>query len=104
MPIKAGRQDVQEQSTTEERQINHLQEAFADGDPALIAAVLGDVARANDLAKVAKEAGVTEEALHKSLRFSGDPRLSTLMGVLKALGLELQVSAAAPRQRHEKDD
>jgi probable addiction module antidote protein len=38
---------------------------------------------------VASEAGVTREALYKALSETGDPRLSTLLGVVKALGLQL---------------
>ena len=38
---------------------------------------------------VAREAGVTREALYKSLSEEGDPRLTTLLGVLAALGVTL---------------
>ena len=38
---------------------------------------------------IAKEAGVTREALYKALSERGDPKLSTLLGVLKALGVQL---------------
>ena len=38
---------------------------------------------------VAREAGVTREALYKSLSDEGDPRLTTLMGVIRALGVTL---------------
>jgi probable addiction module antidote protein len=38
---------------------------------------------------VAREAGVTREALYKSLSEEGDPRLTTLLGVMEALGVKL---------------
>jgi probable addiction module antidote protein len=41
------------------------------------------------ISSVAREAGVTREALYKALSEKGDPRLSTLIGVMKALGLKL---------------
>lgn len=72
----------------------YLEEAFDDGDPALIAAALGDVARARGMTQLANEAGVTREALYKALPPSGDPRLSTLLGVMKALGIRIRPSAA----------
>jgi probable addiction module antidote protein len=43
---------------------------------------------------VARDAGVTREALYKALRAEGDPRLSTLVKVLAALGIKLTATAA----------
>jgi probable addiction module antidote protein len=72
----------------------YLEAAFDDGDPALIAAALGDVARAQGMTQLARQAGVTREALYKALSPSGDPRLSTLVGVMKALGIKIRPEAA----------
>lgn len=72
----------------------YLEAAFEDGDPALIAAALGDVARAQGMTQLARQAGVTREALYKALSPSGDPRLSTFLGVMKALGIKIRSSAA----------
>jgi len=73
---------------------SYLEAAFEDGDPGLIAAALGDVARAQGMTQLAGQAGVTREALYKALSQSGDPRLSTFLGVMKALGIKLRPSAA----------
>jgi probable addiction module antidote protein len=72
----------------------YLEAAFEDGDPALIAVALGDVARAKGMTQLAAQAGVTREALYKALSSSGDPRLSTFLGVMKALGIKLIPHAA----------
>ncbi len=72
----------------------YLEAAFEDGDPALIAAALGDIARAMGMTELASRAGVTREALYKALSSSGDPRLSTFLGVMKALGIKLKPRAA----------
>jgi probable addiction module antidote protein len=72
----------------------YLEAAFEDGDPALIAAALGDIARAIGMTQMAAQAGVTREALYKALSPTGDPRLSTLLGVMRALGLKLTPRAA----------
>ncbi len=69
----------------------YLEAAFEDGDPAVIATMLGAIARSKGMTKVARDAGVTREALYKALSAEGDPRLSTLLGVVRALGLTLTV-------------
>jgi probable addiction module antidote protein len=72
----------------------YLEAAFEDGDPALLAAALGDIARAMGMTEIAGRAGVTREALYKALSATGDPRLSTFLGVMKALGIKLTPRAA----------
>jgi probable addiction module antidote protein len=72
----------------------YLAAAFEEGDPALIAAALGDIARAKGMTQLAQEAGVTREALYKALSANGDPRLSTFLGVMHALGIKLKPHAA----------
>ena len=72
----------------------YLEAAFEDGDSSLIAAALGDIARAIGMTQLAIQAGVTREALYKALSPTGDPRLSTLLGVIRALGLKLTPHAA----------
>jgi probable addiction module antidote protein len=47
------------------------------------------------MTEIAKAAGLSRESLYRSLREDGDPRLSTLIGVMKALGLRLSVDTAA---------
>ncbi|MQW41741.1 putative addiction module antidote protein [Sinorhizobium meliloti] len=69
--------------------LDHLE----GGDPSLVAHALGDVARSIGITAVAKDLGVTREALYKSLSEDGDPKLSTLLGVAKALGIKLTVEA-----------
>ena len=72
----------------------YVEAAYEDGDPALITHVLGTVARAKGMSQLAREAGVTREALYKALTLDGDPKLSTFLGVMKALGLKLSAHAA----------
>jgi probable addiction module antidote protein len=72
-----------------EAQEELLNDALASGDAAYVAQALGVIARARGMTAVAREAGVTREALYKSLSEDGDPRLTTLLGVLAALGVTL---------------
>lgn len=90
--VKITKFDAAEHITTAEDVIANLEAAFEDGDPIVIQITLGDIARSQGMTAVAQKAGVTREALYKALSPKGDPRLSTLLGVLKALGLKLSVA------------
>ena len=71
----------------------YLEAALQDGDPQLVAAALGDIARAKGMSQIAREAGLGRESLYKSLSASGNPELATILKVISALGLQLHVSA-----------
>ncbi|MFN3958974.1 MAG: addiction module antidote protein [Parvularculaceae bacterium] len=71
----------------------YLEAALEDGDAQIIAATLGDIARSKGMAAIAERTGLAREALYKSLSADGNPRLTTLLGVLKAMGLRLSVTA-----------
>ena len=92
--VKTTVWDAAEYLGTPESIAAYLEAAFEDGDPTLVAAALGDVARAQGMTQLANQAGVTREALYKALSPSGDPRLSTFLGVMKALGIKIRPSAA----------
>jgi probable addiction module antidote protein len=87
--------DIQDHLKTPEDIAHYLEAVFEDGDPKLITAALGDVARAKGMTEVAQKAGVTREALYRALSTKGDPKLATLIGVFKALGLRLSCGVAA---------
>lgn len=92
MAIETKPFDAAKYIDTPEAQAELLADAFESGDASYIANALGIVARARGMTGVAKEAGVTREALYKALSEQGDPRLSTLLGVAKALGIKLTAS------------
>jgi probable addiction module antidote protein len=68
---------------------DYIRLAVEDGDAGLLAAALGDVARARGMTQVAKSAGLTREALYKALRPEAHPRFDTIQRVCKALGVKL---------------
>jgi len=70
----------------------YLAGAFEDGDPALIAAALGDIARAEGMAKIARKTGLGRESLYKTLSTDGNPELATLLKVFSAIGLKLHAA------------
>ena len=57
-----------------------------------IASALGDIARARGMVRVAREAGVSREALYRALSDEGNPTLGPILKVTRALGLRLTVS------------
>ena len=77
---------------TDEDIANYLEAAFEDGDPALAAAALGDVARAKGMSQIAQAAGVGRESLYKALSPEGNPEFATVLKVVRALGLKLKVA------------
>jgi len=95
MPIKTIPYDPAEDLADDKDQIELLTEAFASGDRKFIAVALGAVARARGMSGIAEKAGVTRPALYKALSETGDPQLSTLLGVVNALGLKLAVEPVA---------
>jgi probable addiction module antidote protein len=74
---------------TKEGIASYLQSALEDGDPKLIQAALGDIARAKGMAQVAKDTGLGRESLYKALSENGNAEFSTILKVTKALGLKL---------------
>ena len=81
--------DAAEHLKSDEDITAYLNAAFEDGDPALIAAALGDIARAKGMTSVARSAGLGRESLYKALSADGHPELATVMKVVQALGLKL---------------
>ena len=76
---------------TEEDIAAYLESMFEENDPSLLAAALGDIARARGMTQIANAAGLTREALYKALRPGASPRFETIARVCTALGLRLTV-------------
>ena len=86
--------DPAEHLGTEEDMAAYLEAALEEGDPALIAAALGDIARAKGMTQVARETGLGRESLYKALSPEGNPELATVLKVVRALGLRLHAATA----------
>ena len=91
---KTGQWDVAEHLKTEEDMAAYLEAALEDGDPKLVSAALGDIARAKGMTQIARETGLGRESLYKTLSPEGNPELATLLKVIHALGLRLHATAA----------
>jgi probable addiction module antidote protein len=86
--------DVVEHLKTEEGMAAYLEAALEEGDPSLISAVLGDIARAKGMAEIARETGLGRESLYKALSPEGNPEFATVLKVIRALRLKLKVQTA----------
>lgn len=68
---------------------SYLTDILEAGDSALLAAALGEIARARGMTDIARAAGITREALYKALRENSAPRFDTVSRVCTALGVRL---------------
>lgn len=78
----------------DEEAILFLQDAMESNDPAIIKAAMGTILRARGMVKLAKASGVSRPTLYAAFSESGNPTLSTLLPVMKELGLQLTVKPA----------
>ena len=81
--------DAAEYLDSEEAIAEYLTAMIDGGDPAMLAAALGDIARARGMSEIAKASGLTREALYKALRPNAQPRFDTISRVCAALGVKL---------------
>ena len=88
--------DVADHLQTADDVIGYLEAVFDDGDPRYIPIALRNVAEAHGMAELARAAGVSRAGLYKALREGGNPTLSTLVSVLRELGLRLTVTPIDP--------
>lgn len=94
MPLETTKFDVQDYLKTPEQQAAYIEAALEEGDASMIAAALGDVARARGVSEFARETGLSREAIYKAFKPGGNPTLDTLTKATKALGLKLTLVAA----------
>jgi len=87
------RWDAAETLETTEDIAAYLDAVLEDGDPDLLEAALGDIARAKGMTQIAHAAGLGRANLYKALSPGGNPEFVTVAEVLKALGLRLSVTA-----------
>ena len=81
---------------SEETIAAYLTDILDANDGALLAAALGEIARARGMSEIAKSAGITREALYKALRPDSAPRFDTVSRVCAALGVRLVAQPLHP--------
>ena len=93
MALKTTRWDSAEHLRTEEDIAAYLDAVLEENDPALVTHALGVIARAKGMSQIARETGLGRESLYKALSSEGHPEFTTVLKVIKALGLQLHASA-----------
>jgi probable addiction module antidote protein len=74
------------------------------GDGSLIRAALGNIVRVRGVAQLSRNTGLTRGGIYKALSPDGNPELSTVVKIIKALGLRLHVvQACHPSESAEYD-
>lgn len=81
--------DATEYLNNEDDVAAYLTSVLEENDPALLAAAIGDIARARGMSQVARDSGIAREALYKALRPGSEPRFETISRVCAALGVRL---------------
>ena len=92
-----ARYDSADYLKTEEEIAAYLEAVMDEGgdDPAYVARALGTVARARNMTALARDVGMSRVGLNKALSGEGNPTLSTVLKVAKALGLKFSIQAGA---------
>lgn len=87
--------DVAEHLRTPEEMALYLDACLveSDGDAAFVAKALGDIARAQGMSQVARDAGMSRESLYKALSGERSPDFATILKVTRALGVQLHAGA-----------
>ena len=95
MKIETAPFDASDYLTDEETIEEYLTAAMEDPDPEMFLVALRNVARARGMAQLAKDSGLGRESLYKALRPGAQPRYSTVVKVMRALGVHPAARSAA---------
>ncbi|MGK5092490.1 addiction module antidote protein [Deltaproteobacteria bacterium TL4] len=71
----------------------YLEVAMEDGTTEEFLLALRNVAEAKGISTISKEANLNRENLYKMLSSNGNPKLSSLVAILKTMGLKLSVES-----------
>jgi probable addiction module antidote protein len=93
MALKTRRWDAAASLKTKKDIAAYLDAVLEDGDPELLKAALGDIARAKGMSELARAAGLGRANLYKALSSTGNPEFATVAKVVRALGLRLTIAA-----------
>lgn len=96
MSEKFSRWDAADYLNTEEDMVTYFEVCLEEdpGDGSVIRAALGDIARAKGMSQLARDTGLARESLYRALSPEGNPEFSTIMKVMKALGIKLHAQHA----------
>jgi probable addiction module antidote protein len=87
--------DAAEYLNDEAAAVAYFEAALDEGDPSVIAAALGDIARAKGMTQVARDTGLGRESLYKALAPGANPEFATIIKVVHAVGMTLHARSCA---------
>ena len=90
--MKYTKFDIMEHLDSEKARAQYLSAVLDEGDPDLLLAALGDIARARGMAKLAEDSGLNRESLYKALRPGAKPRFDTVFRIMAALNIRIQAT------------
>src|SRR5262245_20910897 len=99
MLVKGYKEHLFERLNTPEEITGYLNAAIDEGDIKVFLLALRDVAEAQGISKVAAEAELNSENLYRILSDRGNPRLSSIVSLLQALGVEIRLKPAMRKRR-----
>src|ERR1700682_5583808 len=99
---KTTRFDAADYLDSEERQVAYITAALETGDANFVRDALGIVARARGMGEIAKNAGLNRESLYQALGETGNPEFSTVMRIVRAMGLTLSARSAQTTRTTKK--
>lgn|SRR3989338_6342979 len=99
--MKLTKWDVVDHLQTEVEMDLYLEACLEAKDPALLAAALGDIARARGMVQLARDTGLSRKGLYKALSGEGNPSLATIFKVADALGIRFHVTSKSTQAEAE---
>jgi probable addiction module antidote protein len=102
MKVTVSKWDIVDYLKTDEEIRAYLEVAAESNDPARFTRALGDVVRAANMSKIAREVKLSRQGLSKALSEDGNLRLDTTMKVLSALGLRLTFAPAVKANKPKR--
>jgi probable addiction module antidote protein len=99
---KTTRFDAADYLDSDERQAAYITAALETGEADFVRDALGIVARARGMGEIAKNAGLNRESLYKALGAAGNPEFSTIIRIVRAMGLTLSARPAETARKPKK--
>jgi len=86
--------DIAEHLRSEEDLAGFLTESFSDGRPDEILHAIFTACRARGMSRMARDSGLGRESLYKALAPNAHPRFETILKLVRAFGLMMELKVA----------
>ncbi len=82
---------------TPKERIAYLNAAIEDGDERVLLMALRNVVNSMEgMTQLSRQTGLSRESLYRSLSDAGNPKLSSFISILHAVGMELSIKPGKP--------